>query len=185
MDSTRIAFLFSVSLGSLGLAACGGAKPETRSTAGANAPVPTAAEQIQSKDKNKNANDNGTSGVISIAEDIRKACGISDPDAYFPFDSARLTSKDITPLNKVASCFRSGALQGHALKLVGRADPRGTEEYNIALGQSRADSVAIYLSVQGLDKAKALSSSRGALDATGHDESTWALDRRVDLLLGP
>jgi peptidoglycan-associated lipoprotein len=67
---------------------------------------------------------------------------------------------------------------------VGHADPRGGSDYNMTLGQSRADSVAMYLVKKGMDKSKAESSSRGAMDATGSDEPTWARDRRVDMMLG-
>jgi outer membrane protein OmpA-like peptidoglycan-associated protein len=54
----------------------------------------------------------------------------------------------------------------------------------MTLGQSRADSVKGYMLGQGMDKAKTDSSSRGAMDATGTDEPTWARDRRVDMMLG-
>ena len=54
----------------------------------------------------------------------------------------------------------------------------------MTLGQSRADSVAKYIVGKGLDKAKTESTSRGAMDATGDNEPTWARDRRVDVMLG-
>jgi outer membrane protein OmpA-like peptidoglycan-associated protein len=54
----------------------------------------------------------------------------------------------------------------------------------MTLGQSRADSVKSYLKVRGVEKGKAESTSRGAMDATGTDETTWQRDRRVDILLG-
>jgi peptidoglycan-associated lipoprotein len=70
------------------------------------------------------------------------------------------------------------------MKLVGRADPRGASDYNMTLGQSRADAVEKYLGNKGLQKGKVESTSRGAMDATGTDESGWNRDRRVDILLG-
>jgi peptidoglycan-associated lipoprotein len=54
----------------------------------------------------------------------------------------------------------------------------------MTLGQSRADAVAVYMVGKGMDRDKAKSSSRGADDATGTDEPSWARDRRVDMLLG-
>jgi len=54
----------------------------------------------------------------------------------------------------------------------------------MTLGQSRADAVKQYIVDHGMDKAKTDSSSRGAMDATGTDEASWARDRRVDILLG-
>jgi peptidoglycan-associated lipoprotein len=123
-----------------------------------------------------------TASTISIAPDILKACRLPEADAYFPFDSARVTAKDRTPLDEIASCFTQGPLAGHGMKLVGHADPRGTSDYNLTLGQSRADSVAGYLGGRGMSNAKTHTTSRGSMDATGTDEPGWARDRRVDVL---
>jgi peptidoglycan-associated lipoprotein len=158
--------------------ACGGAKPPIAQTGGANAPATTAPiPQTSAAPAPVTAN-------VSISDEIRSRCGIPDADAYFPFDSARVTSNDRSPLDLVARCFTSGPLAGHALKLVGRADPRGQSDYNLTLGQSRADAVGTYLDGHGVDKAKTQTTSRGAMDATGSDESGWQHDRRVDVLLG-
>jgi peptidoglycan-associated lipoprotein len=121
---------------------------------------------------------------VSIAQDILHACGIDEADAFFAFDSAKVVTPKKSPLDSVAVCFTKGPLAGRSVKLVGRTDPRGATDYNMTLGQSRADSVAVYLQGRGLSHAKASSSSRGAMDATGTDEKTWAHDRRVDVLLG-
>jgi peptidoglycan-associated lipoprotein len=121
---------------------------------------------------------------VTISQDILSACKMSASDAHFAFDSARLTQNDRSPLDAVATCFSRGPLAGKPLVLVGRADPRGTAEYNTALGQSRADSVAEYLAARGLSRAQEQTSSRGALDATGTSEAGWARDRRVDISLG-
>ena len=53
----------------------------------------------------------------------------------------------------------------------------------MTLGQSLADAVATCLSGRGMSKSQALSSSRGAMDASG-SEAGWQQDRRVDVLLG-
>ncbi len=57
------------------------------------------------------------------------------------------------------------------------------DDYNMTLGQSRAASVATYLVHNGMQKEKTESTSRGAMDAIGTDEPTWARDRRVDMIL--
>jgi outer membrane protein OmpA-like peptidoglycan-associated protein len=75
----------------------------------------------------------------------------------------------------------SGPLQGHALRLIGRADPRGDAKYNLALGSARAGIVDAYLAGLGLDASRISKTSRGKLDATGADESGWQRDRRVDV----
>jgi peptidoglycan-associated lipoprotein len=77
----------------------------------------------------------------------------------------------------------TGPLAGKTVELVGRADPRGEEEYNMTLGERRAESVVHYLTQLGVAESRLPVTSRGALDAQGHDEATWAVDRRVDLRL--
>jgi peptidoglycan-associated lipoprotein len=155
-------------------AACGGSQPPAATSSSgvtASAPPETSAQAA-------------TSGNVQISVDILKACGLTDNDAYFPFDSARLEKQDIVPLNTIAVCFSTGALKGRSMKLVGHADPRGSAGYNMTLGQARADGVEGYLEKRGLAKAKVETTSRGAVDATGTDEAGWAHDRRVDVLLG-
>jgi peptidoglycan-associated lipoprotein len=125
-----------------------------------------------------------TASAITIDDAILKACGIEAPKAHFAFDSANVQSQDTGTLEKVARCFTSGPLKGRTLKVVGHADPRGETEYNFVLGNSRADAVGGFMRSKGMDNAKIATSSRGELDASGSDESGWARDRRVDLLLG-
>jgi peptidoglycan-associated lipoprotein len=125
-----------------------------------------------------------TSGTISISDEIRALCGIPTEDAFFAFDSAAIESTDIAPLDAVAQCFTKGPLAGRPMRLVGHADPRGPSEYNMALGQRRADSVEGYIDRRGVQRARIGTTSRGAIDATGHDEGGWAHDRRVDVQLG-
>jgi peptidoglycan-associated lipoprotein len=69
------------------------------------------------------------------------------------------------------------------MRLVGHADPRGGEEYNLVLGGSRADGVRTFLIDRGLAAGQVASTSRGEMDAKGRDESSWAEDRRVDIRL--
>jgi peptidoglycan-associated lipoprotein len=123
-----------------------------------------------------------TAAVIHISEDIRRACGISEADAHFPFDSAELSQPERPVLSQLARCFVSGALAGHQMKLVGHADPRGDTDYNMVLGGSRADTVKTFLMIKGMPGARIATTSRGELDAGGTDEASWAADRRVDVL---
>jgi len=122
-------------------------------------------------------------GFVVIAAEIRTACGLSDKDAYFDFDSAKLDGADKSVLQRVAACFNSGPLAGRSMRLIGHADPRGDTEYNMVLGGSRADNVKQYLQNHGLRGNQLATTSRGEFDATGNDEATWAHDRRVDVLL--
>jgi len=49
------------------------------------------------------------------------------------------------------------------------------------LGSSRASSVASYLAALGVSRSQMAETSRGKLDATGTDDTSWQLDRRVDI----
>jgi peptidoglycan-associated lipoprotein len=86
-------------------------------------------------------------------------------------------------LDQLATCMMTGALKGKAVSLIGRADPRGTEEYNLSLGSRRSGSVSTYLEHLGVQQVQLAVTTRGALDATGTDEAGWSKDRRVDVLL--
>jgi peptidoglycan-associated lipoprotein len=126
------------------------------------------------------------SSNVAVGADILRACNIefSNPtDApKFAYDDAKLEESDTNVLDKVATCLTSGPLKGRSVELVGRADPRGTVEYNMALGDHRADQVLKFLQQHGVARVK--ETSRGALDAQGRDENGWRQDRRVDLVLG-
>ena len=122
-------------------------------------------------------------GVVHISSDIRKACGITDADAHFPFDSASVGEAERPVLNQLAKCFVSGPLSGREMRLVGHADPRGPDEYNMVLGGSRADTVKAFLTMKGMPGGRIATTSRGEMEARGTGEASWAEDRRVDVLL--
>jgi outer membrane protein OmpA-like peptidoglycan-associated protein len=127
------------------------------------------------------------SHTLALSSDIVQLCGIkptpSGAQPRFDFDRADLSDDDHSILQQLATCMRSGPLQGKDVELIGRADPRGTEEYNLALGSHRARSVNDYLQSLGVGKKYLSQTSRGALDATGTNEAGWANDRRVDIML--
>jgi peptidoglycan-associated lipoprotein len=128
--------------------------------------------------------DNPSQSNINISDEIRKACGITDTEAFFAFDSANVRPQDRAIFKRLADCFSTGALKGREMRLVGHADPRGEEEYNVVLGGRRADNVKASIAAAGLSGQKIATTSRGELDASGTDEPSWAKDRRVDVVLG-
>lgn len=123
-----------------------------------------------------------TSSQATIDPRIVEACRLPTPK--FEFDSAGLGGTAGETLQLLAKCMVSGPLAGRQLKLVGRADPRGTDDYNLALGHRRAGSVEEYLVAAGMSRARIATSSRGEFEAEGTDEQGWAEDRRVDIILG-
>jgi peptidoglycan-associated lipoprotein len=102
---------------------------------------------------------------------------------YFDFDRANLRDDARTVL---ASNFEW--LQAHpSLRLVieGHCDERGTNEYNMALGDRRANAARAYLLKAGIEASRLRTISYGEERpaAPGHDESSWAKNRRAEFLL--
>ncbi len=122
-------------------------------------------------------------GPSDVHMDSRLAELCDIPTPSFAFDSARIDPKAQQALDKLAECVTEGKAKDEDLRLVGHADPRGDEEYNFALGQRRASSIAKYLKEKGVPSERVETSSRGELDATGSDESSYAKDRRVDIMI--
>ena len=69
---------------------------------------------------------------------------------YFEFDKSNLTSKSIQILKSVASALNEN--KSIQVTLAGHADERGTREYNLALGQRRAETVSDYFILNGISK---------------------------------
>lgn len=99
---------------------------------------------------------------------------------YFEFDQATLTSNARTALD--AQIVRLKNTTG-PVRLEGHADERGTREYNIALGERRAISVADYMAISGIPRYRIETVSYGEERpiAFGQSESTYSQNRRVEL----
>jgi peptidoglycan-associated lipoprotein len=123
----------------------------------------------------------GDTAPVGIEDKIAKMCDL--PEARFDFNSASVSSSARSVLDKLAECFLTGKGKGKNMNIVGHADERGETEYNFALGQRRAGSIADYLAKKGLKEDRVATSSRGELEATGTDKSGWARDRKVEILL--
>lgn len=161
------------------LVACGSdPPPPAQAPPPAPAPTPVAAPVVEKP------GDVPSQSNISISDEIKKACGISDAEARFAYDSANVRPQDKAVLTKLATCFMTGPLKGRTMRLVGHADPRGDEEYNMVLGGRRGDNVKAAIAEAGMDAGRMATTSRGEMDATGTDEASWEKDRRVDVMLG-
>ena len=169
--------LLLVALSSI-VAACSSTTPK------AAAPVAQASNMPAAATANPKPNDDPTRGNINISLDVRKACGLAEDEAYFAFDSAHVRDQDKNVLRKLADCFISGQLKGRQMSLVGHADPRGTADYNMALAGRRADNVKQLVVAESMNENRVSTTSRGAMDASGTDEASWAKDRSVDVKLG-
>ncbi len=173
----------ALSLLALGTALGCGSDPPPPAKA-ADAPPPAAKPVTAPTANNPKPDDDPSRGNINISDEIKKACGISDAEAFFAYDSANIRPEDKAVLAKLATCFTTGPLKGREMRLVGHADNRGEDDYNMLLGQKRADNVKGAIVSAGMTPGKALTTSRGELDSTGTDDASWSKDRRVDIVLG-
>ncbi|MEW6129168.1 MAG: OmpA family protein [Acidobacteriota bacterium] len=101
---------------------------------------------------------------------------------YFDFDSADLSEESKEKLRQAAAWLTQGTNRSIAFRIEGNCDPRGTEEYNIGLGERRAQSAREFLVAAGVDASRISTVSYGEENATGAGESGWAKDRRDDFI---
>ncbi len=97
---------------------------------------------------------------------------------YFDFNEAVLSRDATAAIDKNGDCIRATA--DRRVTLTGRTDPRGTEEYNLALADHRAQAVKDRLTRTGVPAGRLKTVSRGELDASGSEDSGWSKDRRCD-----
>ncbi len=120
---------------------------------------------------------------MTAAEMLEQSEGaLSNRTIYFEFDSAKLTSESIEILETHGN-FIAGNGEV-AVRLEGHADERGSREYNIALGDRRAQSVRRVLLFQGAssDQVETVSYGEEQPAVAGHDEDAWSKNRRVELI---
>jgi peptidoglycan-associated lipoprotein len=99
---------------------------------------------------------------------------------YFDFDEFVLTSDASNRLQAAASCIKS--VPRRPIRLEGHCDPRGTDEYNLALGDRRSQAVKRYLERIGIEDKRMRAVSKGKLEATGTSEVGWSKDRKVQFI---
>lgn len=121
--------------------------------------------------------------VVEIDPTLSSICGLAEESkAYFPLDSAELVGEKAT-LERLAACLRDGPLEGKRVAVVGHADPRGSEAYNLRLGRERAENTASFMTGLGVSPEQIDVFSLGEETATGDDPRSWALDRHVTIRL--
>ena len=106
---------------------------------------------------------------------------LANATIYFEFDSFKLSSKSIQTLRSAVTAMKENS----SIKIIisGHADERGTREYNLALGQRRAESVRDYLAVNGVSKSRVSVKSYGEerLAVEGLDELSHSKNRRAEI----
>ena len=105
---------------------------------------------------------------------------------YFEFDRATIKPSETGKIEEVAKYLQANPM--HAVQIEGHCDERGTEQYNLSLGERRALSVREYLVTAGIqpDRVFTISYGESRPAEPGHNEAAWAKNRRgVFVLLTP
>ena len=106
-------------------------------------------------------------------------------DVFFDFDKYDIRPGDAKTLDSNASWLKSNPT--HLVLIEGHCDQRGTNEYNLALGERRAKSTMNYLVSQGVqaNRITIISYGEERPQCTEHTESCWAKNRRAHFLVKP
>jgi peptidoglycan-associated lipoprotein len=104
-------------------------------------------------------------------------------DAFFGYDESALSADAQAALTSSANWLRSNPQ--YNLLIEGHTDERGTEQYNLALGDRRANTAREFLTALGIDGSRLRTVSYGEERpfATGSNESAWSQNRRAHLVI--
>lgn len=102
---------------------------------------------------------------------------------YFAFDDYTLNGEAQGKLDALSSHLKDS--QNAVVQVEGHCDERGSTEYNLALGQRRAQSVRDYLAKLGIEAGRLSIISYGEEKpaSDGHDESAWSQNRRAEFMI--
>jgi|ERR1051326_4226128 peptidoglycan-associated lipoprotein len=185
---------------SLGVAGCTKKKPIVTPIPGvAGKPIssenPSGIERgtplppVQDVTANPNVNANPT-GIPLTARNLEDFVPHPDQFAantvYFDFDRATIKPSETGKLDGVVSHLKANPT--HAVQIEGHCDERGTEQYNLSLGERRALAVREYLVTAGIAPERVFTISYGETRPAvqGHNEAAWSKNRRgVFVLLTP
>ena len=107
---------------------------------------------------------------------------LSKRSVYFDFDS-NAVKDEYRGLIQAHSRYLTNDKRDAHIRIEGNCDERGSREYNLALGQRRAEAVKKVMTVLGVSDGRIETTSYGEEKpaAQGHDESAWAQNRRADI----
>ena len=122
-----------------------------------------------------------SSDLQVVNEELRRR-GFS-PDIYFDYDESTLSDDTRDKLSRNADLLK-GAPQ-FTITIEGHADERGTNEYNLALGERRANAVKDYLTSLGVaaDRLRTISYGEERPVCTQNEESCWSQNRRAHMII--
>lgn len=172
MQRTLIALLVAASFW---IAACASHKPK-------EAPPPPPAEATTGADANGAAGANAANGGADQETAGPQAGMLAKRTIYFDFDNSEIKGEGTDIVAAHAKYL--AANPSARVRLEGNTDERGSREYNIGLGERRAQAVRRALLLQGASDAQLSTVSYGEERpaAAGHDETAWAKNRRVEIV---
>ena len=102
---------------------------------------------------------------------------------YFDFDDSAIRTDQVERIEVNGDFLKENPQV--RIRIEGNCDPRGTNEYNLALGERRAQSAKRYLENLGIDASRldTISFGEEKLLLFGHDEISWAQNRRDDFVI--
>jgi peptidoglycan-associated lipoprotein len=140
-------------------------------------PPPASAGQATTGDTGAGANTGAvtSSAVPGSAADFQQQAG---DRVYFAYDSYELDEASRATLSKQANWLQR--YRNVRITVEGHADERGTREYNLALGDRRANAVKNYLAAQGVtaDRISTISYGKERPEVQGSDEESYSQNRR-------
>ncbi len=147
--------------------------------------VPLEDKKVEDKSVNTTATNNtDTNTVKSVTATVDPLTqgALAKRSVYFDYDSYAV-KEEFKPVVDAHAKFLATNKNRNIL-IQGNTDERGGREYNLALGQKRADAVRKSLTLLGVSDAQieAVSLGKEKPKATGSDEASWAENRRADIL---
>ncbi len=117
--------------------------------------------------------------AISKMEQLQRALGT----IYFEYDAATLSPAARSILSKNFDLLRSNPAV--KVQIEGHCDERGSDAYNLALGERRSKSALQYLVIMGIkaDRLSTISFGKEKPVANGHDEASWSKNRRDEFVV--
>jgi peptidoglycan-associated lipoprotein len=143
---------------------------EDRSPTAAAPTAPTTGSQSSVAPVDANATNGTAQGPVNVARLV-----------YFDYDSFEIKAESQAIIEAHARFLRSNPQR--KVSLEGHTDERGGREYNLALGQKRAEAVRRSLALLGVADAQmeAVSFGKEKPASAGSDEAAWAQNRRVEI----
>ena len=183
MGITKIRGLFAVGLAAVLLAGCASKEPEDGP--GMEPGTDSSSESMAQETKMEPVKPMVQGGKIVVPLDSSGSMGGTETLQgifYFDYDQAIVKRSGHDELNKHARVLSGDSLL--RIRLEGHADERGTREYNLALGERRANAVRAYLVAQGASRSQVEVISYGEEKPVsgGHNDASWAMNRRVEIV---